>query len=73
VTHDARTVTGFFSVVGVVTMVLAAVLLAKSLEDGSSTGVAWAALLLVLGALGLGVGVVVLGVTLAHDRDQARR
>ncbi len=64
--------TSFFSILGVVTLVLAAVLLEKSLEDGSSTGVAWAVLLLVLGALGLGVGVVVLGVTLAHSRDDAR-
>lgn len=70
---DARLVTGIFSVVGAVVMALAAVLLAKSLEDGSSTGVAWAALLLVLCALGLGVGVVVLGITLAHDRAEARR
>lgn len=73
VTNDARTVTGFLSIAGLVLIGLAAALLHSGLEDGDATRTAWAVLLLALGTLGAGVGAVVLGVTLTDSRDDARR
>ncbi|TCI98888.1 hypothetical protein [Aeromicrobium sp. IC_218] len=70
---DARLVTRLLSIGGFVVMVLSAAILEKSLDDASTTGVAWSLLGLVTGALGVAVGVVVLGITLTQSRDEARR